>query len=147
MSYANETAVREEGSLLGSRLCGLKMADGESSLGMAFPGASVMDEPSAKRSKMSPLTNCGLKVAVAEPSPCVPGATGKCEAAVNCAQPAEKEAEPVMAVEQAPAALGGDNNGLGALVPEPHKPVGKPDDGATLGTTAEGAGMGKLAVV
>lgn len=122
------------------------MADGESSLGMAFPGATEMDEPSAKRSKMSPLTNCGLSVAEAEPSPCLPGATGNCEATVNCAQPTEKEAEPVMAVEQAPVALGGDNNGLGALVPEPYKPVGKSDDGVALRTTPEGAGMRKLAV-
>lgn len=122
------------------------MADEESSLGMVFPGASVMDEPSAKRSKMSPLTNCGLSVAEAEPPPWFPGVTGDCEATVNCAQPTEKEAEPVMAVEQAPVALGGDNNGLGALVPEPYKPVGKSDDGAALGTTPENAGMIKLAV-
>lgn len=146
MSYANETAVREEGSFLSSRLCGLKMADGENSLGMAFSGASEMDEPSAKRPKMSQLTNCGFLVAEAEPSPCFPGAAGNSEATVNCAQPTEKEAEPVMAVEQAPVALGGDNNGLGALVPEPYKPVGKSDDDAALGTTTEGAGMNKSAV-
>lgn len=139
--YANEPAVREEG--FAQRLCGLKMADGESSLGMAFSGASEMDEPAAKRSKMSQLTNYGLKVAIADPLPCVPGATGNWEAAVNCAQAAEKEAKPVMAVEQAPAALGGDNNGLGMLVSEPHRPVVKLDDGAVLGATEEGAGTKK----
>lgn len=142
MSYANETAVREAlFSALGSAR--LKMADGKSSLGMAFPGASNMDEPSAKRSKMSQLTNCGFLVADAEPSPCFPGDTGNCGATVNCTQPTEKEAEPVMAVEQAPVALGGDNNGLGALVPESFKPVEKSDDGAALGTTTGGAGKKK----
>lgn len=137
--YANEPAVREEGSA--RRLCGLKMADGESSLGTAFSGASEMEEPSAKRSKMSPATNHGLKVAKSDQFSCVYGAAGSKEAAGNCAQPAEKEAKPVMAVEQAPAALGGDNNGLGLLVSEPHKPVVKVDDSAVLGTTEEGAGM------
>lgn len=137
--YANEPAVREEG--YAQRLCGLKMADGESSLGMAFSGASEMDEPAAKRSKISPLTNYGFKASKADQLSCLSGATGSWEAAVNCAQPAEKEAKPVMAVEQAPAALGGDNNGLGMLVSEPHRPVVKLDDGAVLGTTEEGAGM------
>lgn len=139
MRHANEPAVREEGSA--RRLCGLKMADGESSLGTAFTGASGMEEPAAKRSKMSPATNHGLKVAKTDQISCVSGATGSWEAAVNCAQPAEKEAEPVMAVEQAPAAQGGDNNGLGLLVSEPHKPVVKLDDSAVIGTTEEGAGM------
>lgn len=138
--YANEPAVREEGSA--QRLCGLKMADGESSLGTAFSGASEMEEPAAKRSKISPLTNYGFKVAKADQLSGLPGATESWEAAVDCAQPAEKEAKPVMAVEQAPAAaLGGDNNGLGMLVSESHKPVVKLDDGAVLGTTEEGAGM------
>nr|QKG31872.1 NAD-dependent deacetylase sirtuin-1 [Sparus aurata] len=116
------------------------MADGESSLGTAFSGASEMEEPAAKRSKISPLTNYGFKVAKADQLSGLPGATESWEAAVDCAQPAEKEAKPVMAVEQAPAAaLGGDNNGLGMLVSESHKPVVKLDDGAVLGTTEEGA--------
>lgn len=139
MLYANEPAVREEG--FAQWLCGLKMADGESSLGMAFLGASEMNEPVAKRSKISPLTNYGFKVAKPDQLSCVSGATGSWEAAVNCAQTAEKEAKPVMAVEQAPAALGGDNNGLGMLDSEPHKTVVKLDDSAVLGTTEEGAGM------
>lgn len=137
--YANEPAVREEGSA--QRLCGLKMADGESSLETAFSGASEMEEPAAKRSKISPLTDYGYKVAIADQVSCASGANESWEAAVNCAQPAEKEAKPVMAVEQAAAALGGDNNGLGMLVSEPHRPVVKLDDSAVLGTTDEDAGM------
>lgn len=137
--YANETAVREEGSA--QRLCGRKMADEETSLGTAFSGASDMEEPAAKRSKISPATNHGFKVAKADQFSGLSGGTESWEAAVNCAQPAEKEAKPVMAVEQAPAALGGDNNGLGLLVSEPHKPVVKLDNSAVLGTTEEGAGM------
>lgn len=140
MLYANEPAVREEGSA--QRLCGLKMADGENSLGTAFSGASGMDEPAAKRSKISPVSNYGFRVAEADPFSCVSAATESREAAVNCAQPAEKEAKPVMAVEQAPAALGGDNNGLGLLVSEPHKPVGTLEDSSVFGATEEeGAGM------
>lgn len=139
MPYANEPAVREEGCA--QRLCGLKMADGESSGGMAFSGASEMEEPAAKRSKISPLTNYGFKLAKAEQLSCVSGSAESRGAAADCAQPAEKEAKPVMAVEQAPAAPGGDNNGLGLLVSEPHKPVVKLDDSAVLGTTEEGAGM------
>lgn len=114
------------------------MADGEKSLGTGFSGASEMDEPAAKRSKISPGTNYGFKVADADQFSCVSADTGSWEAAVNCAQPAEREAKPVMAVEQAAAALGGDN-GLGLL---PHKPVVRVDDSAVLGTTEEeGAGM------
>ncbi|TDH01036.1 hypothetical protein EPR50_G00175940 [Perca flavescens] len=136
--YANETAVREEGSA--QRLCGLKMADDETSLGTAFSSVSDMEEPAAKRSKMCSVTNHGFKVAKAETLSCVSGATESWEPGVNCAQPAEKEAKPVMAVEQAPTtALGGDNNGLGLLVSEPHKPVVKLDDSAMLGTTEESA--------
>lgn len=139
VSYANEPAVREEGSA--QRLCGLKMADGENSLGTGISGASEMDEPAAKRSKISPGTNYVLKRAEADQLSCVSADPESWEAAVNCAQPAEKEAKPVMAVEQAPAALGGDNNGLGLLVSEPHKPVVKLDDSAGLRTTEEGVGM------
>lgn len=138
MRYANEPAVRGEGSA--QRLCGLKMADGESSLGMAFSGATEIDEPAPKRSKISAVAHYGFKVAEADRLSCVSGDTESWESAVNCAQPAEN-AKPVMAVEQAPAALGGDNNRLGLLVSEPHKPVGKMHDGVVLGTTEDDAGM------
>lgn len=139
--YANEPAVREERSA--QRLCGRKMADGENSLGMALSGTSEMDEPAAKRPKMSPLTSYGFKSAKADKLSCVPDATASWEAAVNCAHPAGKEAKPAMAVEQAPVLLGGDNNGLGMLVSEPHKPLAKLEDSAVLGTTEESAGMKK----
>lgn len=138
MRYANEPAVRREGSA--QRLCGLKMADGENSLGMAFSGAPEIDEPAPKRSKINPVTNYGFKVAEADQLSCVSADRESWESAVNCAQPAEK-AKPVMAVEQAPAALGGDNNGLGLLVSEPHKPVRKMHDGVVRGTAEDDAGM------
>lgn len=138
MIYANEPAVREEGSA--QRLCGLKMADGENSLGAAFSGTSDMDEPAAKRSKISLVNNGGVKDAEADQFSSVSGVTESREAAANCSLPAEKEGKPVMAVEQAPGALGGDNNGLGLLVSAPHKPVVKPDDSAALGASEEGAG-------
>lgn len=139
--YANEPAVREEGSAR-RPLCGLKMADGENSLGMAFAGASGMDQPVAKRPKISPLTNYGFSVAKADQFPCLAGSTGSWETAVNCAHPAGKEAKPAMAVEQATvAALGGDNNGLEMLVSEPHKSVMKQEDSAVFGTTEESTGM------
>uniref|UniRef100_A0A669EJE4 protein acetyllysine N-acetyltransferase n=1 Tax=Oreochromis niloticus TaxID=8128 RepID=A0A669EJE4_ORENI len=95
------------------RLCGLKMADGENSLKTAFSAVE------------------------ADQFSCVSAATESWEAALNCAQPAEKEAKPVMAVEQAPAALGGDNNGLEVLLSETHKPVGKLDDTAVFGGTED----------
>ncbi|XP_028279118.1 NAD-dependent protein deacetylase sirtuin-1 [Parambassis ranga] len=115
------------------------MADGESSLGMAFSGASDTDEPAAKRSKISLVNSSGLKVAEAVQFSSVSAVTEDWKAAVNCAEPTEKEAKPVMAVEQAPAALGGDNNGLGPLVSEAHKPVGKIDDSSVFGVTEENA--------
>lgn len=139
MCYANEPAVREEG--FARRLCGLKMADGESSLRAAFSGASDTEEPAAKISKISPVANYGLKAVEADPFSCVSAAAESWEAALNCAQPAEKEAKPVMAVEQAPAARGGDNNGLEVLLPEPHKPVVKLNDTTVFGTTEESAGI------
>ncbi|XP_030012117.1 NAD-dependent protein deacetylase sirtuin-1 [Sphaeramia orbicularis] len=114
------------------------MADGENSLGTAFSGASDMDEPAAKRSKISPVTSSGSKVAKTDPLPLVSGATDGWEAAADCAQAAEKEAAPVMAVEQAPAAQGGDNNGLGLPGSEPHRPAEKQDDSAVFGTAEEG---------
>ncbi|KAM3605944.1 uncharacterized protein V6R79_007832 [Siganus canaliculatus] len=115
------------------------MADGESSLGAACSGASEMEEPAAKRPKMSPSTNYDFKVAKADKLSGVPGTTESLEVGENCAQPAEKEAKPVMAVEQAQAVLGGDNNELGMLVSELHKPVAKVDDSAVLGSIEEGA--------
>lgn len=138
--YANEPAVREEGS--GRRpLCGLKMADGENGLGMAFAGASDVDEPATKRPKISPLNNYGFSVAKAGQFPCLAGSTGSWETAVNCAHPAGKEAKPAMAVEQATVALGGDNKGVEMLVAEPHKSVLKQEDSAVLGATEESTGM------
>ncbi|CAB1425078.1 unnamed protein product [Pleuronectes platessa] len=116
------------------------MADGESSLGTGLSSASEMDEPAAKRSKMSPGTDCGLKGADVDQVSCVSAGTESWEAAVTCPQPAEKEAKPVMAVEaeQAPAAaLGGDNNGL--VLSEQHKPAARLDHSVVLGTTEEGA--------
>lgn len=144
MLYANEPAVREEESA--QRLCWLKMADGESRLGTAFSGTSEMDEPATKRSKTSPTANCGVKLAEADQFSCFPGATGSWEAAVNCAQPAEKEAKPVMAVEQAPGALGVDNNGLGLLDSEPHKPIVKVDSNAEHDITEENSGRKKRCI-
>lgn len=123
------------------RLCGLKMADGENSLKTALSGASDTGEPPAKISKISPGTNYGLKAVEADQFSCVSAATESWEAALNCAQPAEKEAKPVMAVEQAPAALGGDNNGLEVLLSDPHKPVGKLDDTTVFGATEDSPGI------
>uniref|UniRef100_A0A3P8WKX5 protein acetyllysine N-acetyltransferase n=1 Tax=Cynoglossus semilaevis TaxID=244447 RepID=A0A3P8WKX5_CYNSE len=81
------------------------MADGEDGLGTGLSGALGMDGPVAKRSKTAPGTNCGFKVAEAEQFMCASADTENWEAAaVDCAQPAGKEAKPVMAVEQAPAA-------------------------------------------
>lgn len=135
------TAVREEGAA--QRVCGLKMADREDALGTACPGASEMDEPAVKRPKLSPVTSHGPKYTEPEKLSCISAAIGSCEAAGNCAQPAEKkEAKPVMmAVEQAPASRGGDNNGLGLPGAEPHKPAVKLSDSTAFGATEEGAGM------
>ncbi|XP_060943800.1 NAD-dependent protein deacetylase sirtuin-1 [Limanda limanda] len=136
--YANEPAVREEGSAA----LRLKMADGESSLGTGLSSASEMDEPAAKRSKMSPGTDRGLNGADVDQLSCVSAGTESREAAGTGPQPAEKEAKPVMAVEaeQAPAAaLGGDNNGLG--LSQQHEPAARLDHSAVLGTTPEGADL------
>lgn len=116
------------------------MADGENSLGMAFTGASDMDAPVAKRPKISPPSHYGFPATKAEPLACVAGATESWETAGNCAHPAGKEAKPAMAVEQAPVALGGDNNGLGPLVSEPRRAAVKPDGSAELGAIAASAG-------
>uniref|UniRef100_A0A3Q2QG04 protein acetyllysine N-acetyltransferase n=1 Tax=Fundulus heteroclitus TaxID=8078 RepID=A0A3Q2QG04_FUNHE len=124
------------------RVCGLKMADRENALGTACSGASDMDEPAAKRSKFSPATNRGPESAETDTPPCVSAAAGCREAAAaNCVPPAEtKEAKPaMMAVEQAPASRGGDNNGLGLPGSEPRKPAGKLSDSSAFGGTEEGA--------
>ncbi|KAM9364088.1 LOW QUALITY PROTEIN: NAD-dependent protein deacetylase sirtuin-1 [Pholidichthys leucotaenia] len=114
-------------------LCKLKMADGESSVGAAFTSASGMDEPVAKIRKISPAPNNGFKTGEAQPFSFVSGLPEGREVAMNCAQPGEKEAKPVMAVEQAAAALGGDNNGRGLLDSEPCRPTGKLHDSTAFG--------------
>ncbi|XP_017279845.1 NAD-dependent protein deacetylase sirtuin-1 [Kryptolebias marmoratus] len=122
------------------------MADEEGSHGTAFLGASERDEPVAKRTKIGPATSYGLQPAEPDPSARVPADLGSVETAVNCAQPAEKkEAKPVMAVDQAPAAArGGDNNGLDGLelpVSDPLRPVGKISESAVFGLPGESAGF------
>ncbi|XP_061692215.1 NAD-dependent protein deacetylase sirtuin-1 [Syngnathoides biaculeatus] len=119
-----------------------KMADEETSLQTAFSGAADMDEPAAKKSKITLATKYGLEVTDAKKYQCVSGGKESWEAAVNCGQPAEREAKPAMAVEeQAPGAQGGDNNDLGMLVSEPFKSVVNPDDSAVLGTFEGSAGL------
>ncbi|XP_037321276.2 NAD-dependent protein deacetylase sirtuin-1 [Pungitius pungitius] len=115
------------------------MADGEASLGMAFSGGSDIEGPAAKRSKIFPITNNGFKVAHEDPSSCFSAAKESREAAINCTQTVEKKAMPAKAVEQAPAAPGGDNNGLGPLGCEPLQPVMKREDSAGAGTTEDSA--------
>ncbi|CAG6017805.1 unnamed protein product [Menidia menidia] len=115
------------------------MADGENSQGMAFSGASDMDEPAAKKSKFSPLKKYGFTSTEGDQLSCVSAGTESWGAAVNYAEPAEKEAKPAMAVEEAAAARGGDNNGLGLLVSEPHIPLGKLNDSPVFGETEESA--------
>ncbi|XP_029031467.1 NAD-dependent protein deacetylase sirtuin-1 isoform X2 [Betta splendens] len=115
------------------------MADGESSLEKAYSGGPEMEEPVPKRPKISPAAKSALKVAEADNLSCVSADTGSWESAVNCAQPAEREAKPAMAVEQAPAAQGGDNNGLGLLVSERRRPAAKLHDGGVLGATEDDA--------
>ena len=137
MSYANYPAVREEGSA--QQFCGRKMADEQSSHGTAFSGASDTDEPASKRTKMSPVANHVFKPTEAEPFSCVSAAAESREAAVNRAQQ-QKEAEPVMAVEQAPAARGRDNNGAVPPGSEPYRPAGKLSESAVFGATEDNAG-------
>ncbi|XP_034537722.1 NAD-dependent protein deacetylase sirtuin-1 [Notolabrus celidotus] len=92
------------------------MADRESTPGTAFPGSSETEEPAKKRAKIGPATNYESKVSKADHLSCSSGVTEDWKAAVDCIQPAEKkEAKPGPAVEQAPAAPGGDNNGLRLL--------------------------------
>ncbi|CAJ1066575.1 NAD-dependent protein deacetylase sirtuin-1 [Xyrichtys novacula] len=115
------------------------MADEESSPGTAFAGSPETEEPAKKRSKIGPATNCGLKASKVDPISCASGVTESWEKAVNCTQPVKKEAKPVMAVEQAPGSLGGDNNGLRLLDSKPQKAVVKVNASATLLATEEGA--------
>ncbi|XP_076021718.1 NAD-dependent protein deacetylase sirtuin-1 isoform X2 [Genypterus blacodes] len=109
------------------------MADGEHSLGTACSSASDMDEPAAKRSKLNPATNYRFKMTEADQFLSVSGAAESRETAVDCPQPAGKEAKPVMAVEQAPTELGGDNNGLGLVGSATHKTAAKLDHNSPLG--------------
>lgn len=88
------------------------MADEEHSLGAAFSGASATGEPAAKRPKICPVANNGARIIEPKHFSYVSEDKESWEPVVNCTQPAEKEAKPVMAVEKAPA-LGADNNGLG----------------------------------
>ncbi|XP_056465818.1 NAD-dependent protein deacetylase sirtuin-1, partial [Gadus chalcogrammus] len=116
-------------------------ADGENILGSACASAADTEEPAAKKSKINMISNYGFKVAETEHISCVLEATGSWEAMVNSVQqqpppPAEKEVEPVMAVEQAPVALGGDN-GVALLILEPDKTDVKPDENHALGIVAE----------
>ncbi|CAL9688205.1 unnamed protein product [Knipowitschia caucasica] len=87
------------------------MADEEHRLRAAFTGASSPGEPAAKRSKIHPVTNHGSKLSGTDHFATVSGDTERWELEVKCAQPAEKDSKPVMAVEQA-AEQGADNNGL-----------------------------------
>ncbi|KAM9803912.1 LOW QUALITY PROTEIN: NAD-dependent protein deacetylase sirtuin-1 [Neosynchiropus ocellatus] len=116
------------------RLCGLKMADGESeSLGSALSSASDTGEPAAKRSKITAETSPGPEVSEESRLSGVSGARGSWEAAGKCALPAEMEAPPVMAVEQeAPGAPGRDNNGPGLLLSERHRAAIRQDVGAAF---------------
>ncbi|XP_077469630.1 NAD-dependent protein deacetylase sirtuin-1 isoform X1 [Stigmatopora argus] len=119
------------------------MADGENSLGTAFSGASATDEPAAKKPKIPPGTNYAIQTTDPVKTPCVSGVAESLEAAGNRAQPAEREAKPAMAaVEQAPGAQGGDNNGHGLLLSEPFKTAVTPDDSAAaLGAFEASVGL------
>ncbi|CAL8257135.1 unnamed protein product [Lota lota] len=114
------------------------MADGENILGSACASAADTEEPTAKKSKINMIPNYGFKVAESEHISCVLEATGSWGAMVNSVQqqPAEKEVEPVMAVEQAPVALGGDN-GVALLLLEPDQTDVKPDENYAPGIVAE----------
>lgn len=83
-----------------------------------------MDEPGSKRQKISMAIECGLKIVHSEQVMCG-SEGGESWAEVALSPPEEKEVGSVMAVEQAPVALlGGDN---GHLVLEPHGRVVKVD--------------------
>uniref|UniRef100_A0A1A8EKQ6 protein acetyllysine N-acetyltransferase n=1 Tax=Nothobranchius korthausae TaxID=1143690 RepID=A0A1A8EKQ6_9TELE len=121
------------------------MADEENSHGTAFSGAFITDEPATKRSKMDTPTNHGLEPTEPDPLSRVFAATESREAAIKRSQPSEKEAKPVMEVEQAPtAARVGDNNEQGIPVSEPQRPAGKLADSAVLCSTEEVAGHDEL---
>ncbi|CAL8299761.1 unnamed protein product [Merluccius merluccius] len=113
-----------------------------SSSGSGFGFGAAMDtdtgEPAAKRPRINTIPNYGFGVADTAAHVSRAPEAAAAAAAVNSAQPAEEEVgegemvgvgegegeevEPVMAVEQAPAALGGDNNGVRPpLILEPDK--------------------------
>lgn len=87
------------------------MADEEHSLGEASSGASTTGEPAAKRSKTCPIANHESRISETDRFSNLSGGKESWEQGLNSAEPAEKEAKPVMAVEQAPAPSA-DNNGL-----------------------------------
>ncbi|XP_074531748.1 NAD-dependent protein deacetylase sirtuin-1 isoform X2 [Halichoeres trimaculatus] len=113
------------------------MADGESSPGKAFPGSSETEGPAKKRSKIGPATNSEYKVPKADQVSCASEVTESRKTAVDCIQPVDKEAKPGKAVEEAPGALGEDNNGLPLPDSKPH--TGTVEDNETLKTTEERA--------
>jgi len=138
----------------------VKMADGENILGGARSSAAAeTDEPAAKKPKTNATIPDDGKVraADAETVSRVSEATGGWgPSAVNPAPPppaaaaaaaeeeeeeVERAAEPAMAVEQAPVALAGGDNGVARLVPEPD---GKADvklyESSAPGTVGETAG-------
>ncbi|XP_041645669.1 NAD-dependent protein deacetylase sirtuin-1 [Cheilinus undulatus] len=118
------------------------MADQYSTPGIAFSGTFEKEEPAKKRSKVSSATNYRSKVAREDQSSCTSAVAESWEPAVNSTLPAEKKAKPVMAVEQATAALEVDNNGLGLLSSKPRKAVVTLNASATLSTNEEGADLG-----
>ncbi|KAG7279841.1 hypothetical protein CRUP_013751 [Coryphaenoides rupestris] len=123
------------------------MADGENILGGARSSAAAeTDEPAAKKPKINATIPDDGKVRDAEadadadtvsrvseatggwgpsavnpapPSPPPPAATAAAAAAEEEEEEEEREAEPAMAVEQAPVALAGGDNGVARLVLEP----------------------------
>ncbi|XP_062319976.1 NAD-dependent protein deacetylase sirtuin-1 [Osmerus eperlanus] len=118
------------------RLYELKMADGENILVGACSSTPDMDEPVSKRQKISMAIECGLKIVQTEQVICGAEA-GERWAEVALARPEERGVEPVMAVEQAPAALLGADNGQ--MVLEPHGRVVKVDKTTVDGLAEEQA--------
>ena len=130
------------------------MADGEENILGSGASRSRTDteEPAAKKSKINMIPNYGFKVAESEHISCVLEATGSWEAMVDSVQPpppppaaaaaAEEEEEvgPVMAVEQAPAALGGDNGVALLILEPPDKKDAKADENHAAGIAAEAPG-------
>ena len=123
------------------RLYELKVADGENVLVGACSSTPDMDEPVSKRPKISMAIECGLKIVQTEQVICGAEA-GERWAEVALARPGERGVEPVMAVEQAPAALLGADNGQ--MVLEPHGRVVKVDKTTVDGLAEEQAGKSRF---